>query len=55
MALAYFITFTTYGTWLHGMDKELGSVDVRHNAYATPFLGPDARRMSRETAAVCAG
>jgi REP element-mobilizing transposase RayT len=34
--LAYFISFRTYGTWLHGDDR--GSVDPRHNAYGTPFL-----------------
>ncbi len=34
--LAYFITFTTYGTWLHGRDP--GSVDRKHNTPATPFL-----------------
>src|SRR5262245_8910091 len=38
--LAYFITFTTYGTWLHGRDP--GSVDRGHNAPGTPFLPPDA-------------
>jgi REP element-mobilizing transposase RayT len=40
--LAYFITFTTYGTWLHG---ELpGSVDEAHNQVGTPFLKPNERR-----------
>jgi REP element-mobilizing transposase RayT len=34
--LAYFITFTCYGTWLHG-DKR-GSVDRYYNAPGTPFL-----------------
>ncbi len=37
MAIAYFITFTTYGTWLHGTDKGKGSVDRRHNQYRTAF------------------
>jgi REP element-mobilizing transposase RayT len=53
MALAYFITFSTYGTWLHGTSKGNGSVDRHHNAYGTPFLAPDdklekyaARRMA---------
>jgi REP element-mobilizing transposase RayT len=41
-ALAYFITFTTYGTWLHG--RAPGSVDRQHNLPGTPFLPPDARR-----------
>jgi Transposase IS200 like len=29
--LAYFITFRTYGTWLHGDDR--GSIDRYHNCY----------------------
>jgi REP element-mobilizing transposase RayT len=41
MALAYFITFTTYGTWLHGTDKPDGSVDRNHNTFGSPFLSPD--------------
>lgn len=44
MALAYFITFTTYGTWLPGSAKGLGSVDEEHNVYGTPFVAPDAAR-----------
>jgi alanyl-tRNA synthetase len=35
---AYFITWHTYGTWLHGRDEE--SVDPEHNAPGTPFLEP---------------
>ncbi len=40
--LAYFITFRTYGTWLHG--DERGSVE-RHgfNIYGTPLLPPNPR------------
>lgn len=38
--LAYFITFTTYGTWLHGRNP--GSVDRDHNAPGMPFLPPSA-------------
>ena len=34
--LAYFITFRTYGTWLHG-DKR-GSVDRFHNRYGAPYI-----------------
>jgi len=34
--LAYFITFHTYGTWLHGDPR--GSVDSMHNAYGTPMI-----------------
>src|SRR6185437_9663878 len=48
MALAYFITFSTYGTWLHGTEKGKGSVDRDHNGYATPFLEPDVNRQSDE-------
>jgi REP element-mobilizing transposase RayT len=42
--LAYFITFSTYGTWLHGTEKEAGSVGRKHNAYGEPFLSPDPER-----------
>ena len=37
--LAYFITFTCYGCWLHG--DERGSVDREHNAPGTPFVPAD--------------
>ncbi|MBK8207784.1 MAG: transposase [Planctomycetes bacterium] len=37
--LAYFITFTTYGTWLHGDAR--GSVDRDHNEFGTEKLKPD--------------
>jgi hypothetical protein len=46
MALAYFITFSTYGTWLHGTAKGQGSVDRQHNVHGTPFVEPDAQRES---------
>jgi REP element-mobilizing transposase RayT len=42
MALAYFLTFTTYGTWLHGNAK--GAVDDEHRGYGEPFMGADAER-----------
>ena len=48
MPLAYFITFTTYGTWLHGTDKGMGSVDQEHNAYGTPYVEADAARVQSE-------
>src|SRR5436190_691237 len=50
MAIAYFITFSTYGTWLHGTARG-ASVDVEHNQYDTPFLPADATRelTERET------
>jgi hypothetical protein len=47
MALAYFITFSTYGTWLHGTDKGNGSVDRHHNVFGTPFIAPDDQREER--------
>ncbi len=47
MALAYFITFSTYGTWLHGTAKVEGSVDRRHNIYGTPFVPADESRKAR--------
>ena len=40
--LAYFITFTTYGTWLHG--RESGSVDRQHNEVGTPVLAGNTLR-----------
>ncbi len=44
--LAYFITFTCHGTWLHG--DERGSVDDEHNTPGTPVLDPDPQRRARE-------
>ena len=40
--LAYFITFTTYGSWLHGRDP--GSVDRAHNEFGMPVLPPEPKR-----------
>ena len=40
--IAYFITFRTYGTWLHG--DERGSMDRHHNIYGTPLLDAHAGR-----------
>ena len=37
--LAYFFTFRTFGTWLHG-DKR-GSIDRFHNVYGSPYLEPN--------------
>jgi REP element-mobilizing transposase RayT len=39
--LAYFISFRTYGTWLHG-DKR-GSIDRFHNQYGAPYMPPNDR------------
>jgi len=44
MALAYFITFSTYGTWVHGTSKGKGSVDRDHNQHGMPFVEPDESR-----------
>ena len=37
--LAYFISFRTYGTWLHG-DKR-GSIDRHHNRFGSPYIPPN--------------
>jgi len=37
--VAFFITFSTYGTWLHG--RAPGSVDRGHNVPRTPWLPVD--------------
>jgi REP element-mobilizing transposase RayT len=37
--LAYFISFRTYGTWLHG-DRR-GSIDRFHNRYNSPYKPTD--------------
>lgn len=44
MAQGYFISFTTYGTWLHGTAKGKGTVDDDHNALGTPFVDASAER-----------
>jgi REP element-mobilizing transposase RayT len=48
--LAFFITFSTYGTWLHG--NETGSVDRGHNEPGMPFLPVDSDREREEQAAM---
>ncbi len=40
--LAYFLSWHTYGTWLHG--DERGSVDRDHNRYETPFVDASSNR-----------
>ena len=47
--LAYFITFHTYGTWLHASDK--GSVDQERNQFGAPLIPPNAEfeRRRRES------
>jgi REP element-mobilizing transposase RayT len=44
--LAYFISFRTYGTWLHG--DERGSVDRDTNQFNTPFVEPNEAKRSSE-------
>jgi hypothetical protein len=46
IAPGYFLTWHTYGTWLHGDDA--GSVDETHNQFGTPRVGPDPERLTRE-------
>ena len=43
--LAYFLTWTTYGAWLHGDERE--SADDRHNMPGTPYLEPEPARVER--------
>lgn len=45
--IAFFITFRTYGSWLHG--DERASVDRFHNKYGTPKLAPNWLREQFET------
>ena len=44
--MAYFLTWPTYGTWLHG--DERGSVDRHHNDYGQPRLPGNDRRQKWE-------
>jgi hypothetical protein len=48
--LAYLITFTTYGTWLHGDSR--GSVDKQHNRYGDDLVALDAAREKKERIAL---
>lgn len=48
--IAYLITFTTYGTWMHG-DKR-GSVDKRHNRYGSEFVSRDLARNRKARSAL---
>lgn len=43
---AYFITFSTYGSWLHG--DERGSVDPNHNEYLAPLICASPRLEARK-------
>jgi REP element-mobilizing transposase RayT len=42
--LAYLLTWTCYGTWLHGDTR--GSVDAEHNTPGAPLAPPNPRRQS---------
>ncbi|MGC1273288.1 MAG: transposase [Planctomycetaceae bacterium] len=44
--LAYFLSWHTYGTWLHG--DERGSIDPRHNVYGEPFAAASDDRARSE-------
>ena len=44
--LAYLITFTTYGTWLHGDRRN--SVDDEHNQVGEPFVSCNPNLNSQE-------
>lgn len=46
--LAYFLTFTTYGTWLQGRDP--GWVDRTHNEFGTPIPAADPLREGEQRA-----
>lgn len=46
--IAFFLTWTCYGTWLHGDDR--GSVDASHNQFATPLLAPSVKRLAIDQA-----
>ncbi|MGH9760872.1 MAG: transposase [Blastocatellia bacterium] len=39
--LAYLITFRSYGTWLHGDERD--STDRHHNVFDTPFIPQNDR------------
>jgi REP element-mobilizing transposase RayT len=45
---AFLLTWTCYGTWLHGDAR--GAVDCRHRTPGEPFLPPDAPRRASEQA-----
>jgi hypothetical protein len=50
--LALFLTFSTYGTGLHGTDKGKGSVDRRHNQFGGEFVTPDTDRLESARSAM---
>jgi len=48
--LAFFLTFHTYGTWLHGDDR--GSVDARHSELGDPIIEPNSALYKRRNDAL---
>jgi hypothetical protein len=42
--LAYFISFLTYGTWLH--EDKRASIDRFHNRYLAPYVPPNEKLTS---------
>ncbi len=46
--VAYFLTWHTYGTWLHGHAK--GSVDEDHREFRAPFVAPDEEKLTSSAA-----
>ncbi|XVJ59086.1 MAG: hypothetical protein HEQ23_06670 [Tepidisphaera sp.] len=51
--LAYLLTWTCYGSWLHGDAR--GSVDAKHSRYGTAFLAADVVREYEELRAMPTG
>jgi REP element-mobilizing transposase RayT len=45
MPIAYLLTWTCYGTWLHG--DERGSVDAEHRTPGEPFVPPSVSQRYR--------
>lgn len=43
--VAYFLTWHTYGTWLHGHER--GSVDHQHHEFGSELAPPDPDRLAR--------
>jgi REP element-mobilizing transposase RayT len=48
--IAYLITFTTYGTWLHGDNRH--SVSRRHNQFGSNFVAPASGLNRKEQSAL---
>src|SRR2546421_422465 len=46
LPLAYLLTWTCYGQWLHG--DERGSVNIEHNQFGEPWLAADANVKQEE-------